>query len=147
MRGENTAAANNEIIMLYAAMREMRQELNDMKELTLQLLNSGGAVSSEVLQNNAQVIQKLVRSNPGNHYDDLESPVVIHQPFGAAHNGVELQPHIVEVEESLSLQEKEIDLIKKALNKHRGKRKYAAEELGISERTLYRKINEYDIKE
>ncbi|HRW63461.1 MAG TPA: helix-turn-helix domain-containing protein, partial [Bacteroidales bacterium] len=49
------------------------------------------------------------------------------------------------VEESLSLEDKEIELIKKALEKHNGKRKYAAQELGISERTLYRKIKEYDI--
>jgi transcriptional regulator with PAS, ATPase and Fis domain len=48
-------------------------------------------------------------------------------------------------EESLSLEEKEIELIQKALEKHRGKRKYAAQELGISERTLYRKIKEYEI--
>jgi transcriptional regulator with PAS, ATPase and Fis domain len=51
------------------------------------------------------------------------------------------------IEESLSLEEKEIELIRKALNKHLGKRKYAAEELGISERTLYRKIKEYDLEE
>lgn len=51
----------------------------------------------------------------------------------------------VEVEESLSLEEKEKELIQKALEKHRGKRKYAAQDLGISERTLYRKIKEYDL--
>ena len=54
------------------------------------------------------------------------------------------QQHEV-VEESLSLEEKEKELIKKALDKHRGKRKYAAQDLGISERTLYRKIKEYDL--
>ena len=48
--------------------------------------------------------------------------------------------------EVITLADKEIELIKKALEKHRGKRKYAAQELGISERTLYRKIKEYDIK-
>ena len=53
----------------------------------------------------------------------------------------------IEVEESLSLQDKEVDMIKRALKKHKGKRKYAAQELGISERTLYRKINEYKIAE
>jgi transcriptional regulator with PAS, ATPase and Fis domain len=53
----------------------------------------------------------------------------------------------IDVEESLSLQDQEIDMIKKALKKHKGKRKYAAHELGISERTLYRKINEYKIAE
>ena len=51
------------------------------------------------------------------------------------------------IEESLSLEDKEIELIRKALNKHLGKRKYAAEELGISERTLYRKIKEYNLEE
>ena len=55
-------------------------------------------------------------------------------------------PVMEAVEESLSLQEIEEDMIKKALTKHKGKRKNAAKELGISERTLYRKINEYGIK-
>ncbi len=50
------------------------------------------------------------------------------------------------VEESLSLEDKEIELIRKALDKHHGKRKNAAQELGISERTLYRKIKEYGIE-
>ena len=50
------------------------------------------------------------------------------------------------VEESLSLEDKEIELIIKALDKHNGKRKYAAQDLGISERTLYRKIKEYNIE-
>ncbi len=54
-------------------------------------------------------------------------------------------PVVEEVEETLSLEEKEIDYIRKALKKHKGKRKYAAQELGISERTLYRKIKEYDL--
>ena len=50
------------------------------------------------------------------------------------------------VEESLSLQDKELEMIKRALEKHRGRRKDAALELGISERTLYRKINEHNLK-
>jgi len=56
-------------------------------------------------------------------------------------------PQVIEDEETLSLQDKEIDMIKKALRKYKGKRKNAAKELGISERTLYRKINEYAIEE
>jgi DNA-binding NtrC family response regulator len=56
------------------------------------------------------------------------------------------QPITLPVEESLSLEEREIELINKALEKSKGKRKNAARELGISERTLYRKINEYNIK-
>ena len=54
--------------------------------------------------------------------------------------------HSEVIEESLSLQDKEREMIKMALAKHRGKRKKAANELGISERTLYRKIKEYNIK-
>jgi transcriptional regulator with PAS, ATPase and Fis domain len=51
----------------------------------------------------------------------------------------------IEIEETLSLEDREIDLIKKALKKHKGRRKNAAKELGISERTLYRKIKEHDL--
>ncbi|HET8855679.1 MAG TPA: helix-turn-helix domain-containing protein, partial [Salinimicrobium sp.] len=51
----------------------------------------------------------------------------------------------IEEEEPLSLQDKELELIKKSLERHRGKRKAAADELGISERTLYRKIKQYDL--
>ena len=53
----------------------------------------------------------------------------------------------IELEESLSLEDRERELIQKALEKHRGKRKYAAQELGISERTLYRKIKEFQLAE
>ena len=58
----------------------------------------------------------------------------------------EYEAHI-ELEESLSLEDRERELIQKALEKHRGKRKYAAQELGISERTLYRKIKEFQLAE
>jgi transcriptional regulator with PAS, ATPase and Fis domain len=51
----------------------------------------------------------------------------------------------IEEEETLSLQDKEVELIKKSLDRHHGKRKPAADELGISERTLYRKIKQYDL--
>jgi transcriptional regulator with PAS, ATPase and Fis domain len=71
--------------------------------------------------------------------------VVIHQPtWSNTHDEIFAPEELVE--DSLSLQDKEIELITKALDKHRGKRKNAAKELGISERTLYRKINEYNIK-
>jgi transcriptional regulator with PAS, ATPase and Fis domain len=80
-------------------------------------------------------------------YDDLSS---LHPaPVIPDHDDSSFEEPIQEseiIEESLSLRTKEIDLIKKALEKHNGKRKDAARELGISERTLYRKIKEYDIK-
>ncbi len=70
--------------------------------------------------------------------------MTLHTPNTHTNNAT---PQVIEVEETLSLQDKEIDMIKKALRKHKGKRKNAAKELGISERTLYRKINEYAIEE
>ncbi|TND09189.1 MAG: Fis family transcriptional regulator [Bacteroidetes bacterium] len=142
---QDSAANSNEVMMLYTVLRDMRQELNDVKRLTLELLQHNGAVSPEVLQNNAQTIQKLISEIQQESGGSEDGSLVIHQPFTTHHD--EVLPHVEVEEESLSLQDKEVDLIKKALTKHRGKRKYAAQELGISERTLYRKINEYGIKE
>ena len=68
------------------------------------------------------------------------------QPYvSVQRNDVNIEDTAEIVEESLSLEDKEIEFIKKALAKHNGKRKLAAQELGISERTLYRKIKEYNI--
>jgi transcriptional regulator with PAS, ATPase and Fis domain len=131
---------------LYQLLQQMRQELNDLKSLTMQLIQNGGRLTPEVLQQNAPVLQK--------HFGEVEAqplpngePMVIHSSAwnNGRHDDIQTPEEVVE--DSLSLQDKEIELIKKALTKHRGKRKNAAKELGISERTLYRKINEYDIKE
>jgi len=69
-----------------------------------------------------------------------------HTQLSNPSNQDEFEDHI-ELEESLSLEDREKELIQKALEKHRGKRKYAALELGISERTLYRKIKEFQLAE
>jgi transcriptional regulator with PAS, ATPase and Fis domain len=102
------------------------------------------APSSEVRAEHAQIIQNLYQKDaPGYMPEPAVSKTVHYDP----HNGRDdIQDTEEFVEESLSLEEKEIELIKKALEKHKGKRKYAAQELGISERTLYRKIKEYDIE-
>ncbi|MBI3512330.1 MAG: sigma-54-dependent Fis family transcriptional regulator [Bacteroidetes bacterium] len=137
------AADPREREFMFQLLQQMRQELNDLKSLTMQLIQNGGRITPEILQQNAPVIQK--------HFSEMntavprQESVIIHSPNW---NDVTEEIHAPEeiVEDSLSLQDKEIELIKKALEKHRGKRKNAAKELGISERTLYRKINEYDIK-
>ena len=142
-RSENNDPREREF--LYQLLQQMRQELNDLKALTMQLIQNGGRITPEILQQNAPVLQKHfsgdMTSQPGPMH---EQPVVIHSPNWNDPND-EIHAHEELVEDSLSLQEKEVELIKKALEKHRGKRKNAAKELGISERTLYRKINEYDI--
>jgi transcriptional regulator with PAS, ATPase and Fis domain len=142
----NEAGANDprEREFLYQLLQQMRTELNDLKTLTMQLIQNGGRITPEILQANAPVIQKHFAESNVQPIANGES-VFIHNPTWDNHNE-EVHAHEEIVEDSLSLQDKEIEMIKKALDKHRGKRKNAAKELGISERTLYRKINEYDIK-
>lgn len=140
------ASGNNEAMereLLYSVLREMRGELNDLKKLTMQLLENGGQLSPDILQNNVTTIKKLY-NEAGAVGADPQQVFIHHAPV--VDNGEVIHEPEEIVEDSLSLQDKEIELIKKALEKHRGKRKSAAKELGISERTLYRKINEYNIK-
>lgn len=129
--------------LLYKVLFDMKKDLTDLKKLVFEMMQNDGHLNADINRNNEQFITKLYHDvHPG---QQEKSIVQLHQPINTA-NSREVISHPVQIEESLSLQEKEIDLIKKALDKHRGKRKYAAKELGISERTLYRKINEYNIK-
>jgi transcriptional regulator with PAS, ATPase and Fis domain len=115
----------------------MKNDLNDLKKLVGGLMQSGVDFAHDA--GNAELIQRVFASD--------------NQPVVGAHNtnsnGVIRLPQtaepVIEIEETLSLQNSERELIEKALKKHRNKRKYAAEELGISERTLYRKIKEYNL--
>ncbi len=133
----NTYHSEREI--LYKILFDMRNDMNDMKKLILEILQKGHD-SHEIKQDNKQIIKKLTQS-VGNEKN-------IHP--GMFHSSTNDDNHIQDtaeiVDESLSLEEKEIELIKRALEKHNGKRKFAANDLGISERTLYRKIKEYNIE-
>lgn len=141
----------NEREILYKVLFDMKNDLNDLKKLTLKLMESGNA--QEVREENRQLITKIYGKKEEVYEEEdtelVESPEPmkliplsqkpdVHQ---AAYDFAEE----VEEEETLSLQEKEEELIKKALERNRGKRKLAAKELGISERTLYRKIKQLDL--
>lgn len=130
---------NSEREILYKILFDMKTDMRDLKQLVLEIMQKGPS-SSEVHENNAQIIRKLYQNT--DHQSGEETDKV------RFNKGTEPDIQDTEeiVEESLSLTDKEIELIRKALEKHRGKRKYAAEELGISERTLYRKIKEYNIE-
>lgn len=131
---------SNEREILYKVLFDMKRDMNDLKKLVLDIMEHREAPISG---DQAQIIRNLYDEEDQNiiHGDRPSKP--IHIPQIDKEN---IQDTEEFVEESLSLEEKEIELIKKALEKHKGKRKYAAQELGISERTLYRKIKEYDIK-
>jgi transcriptional regulator with PAS, ATPase and Fis domain len=121
----------------------MKSDMNDLKKLVAQIMEKGSA-GRDIKHENEGIIKKLyatVDELPDETEDLISGPTKVRK---------EREEHILDteeiLEESLSLEDKEIELIIKALDKHNGKRKYAAQDLGISERTLYRKIKEYDLE-
>lgn len=133
---EKTFATERDI--LYKFLFDMKADLNNLKNLVNEVVKNGANL--ENIKNADQMMQNFDRSiSPILNSNDIKSTAVNNMEVSNIEDTEEF------VEESLSLEDKEIELIKKALDKHNGKRKYAAQELGISERTLYRKIKEYDI--
>ena len=147
-KSESDFSTEREI--LYKVLFDMKSDLNDLKKLTMELMQSGN--SQDVQKDNEGLIQKIYREEDNNDVvkNDLEvlsirqqndTPVEIVEATQDKYSFVE----DIEEEEILSLHEKELELIKKSLERHKGKRKLAAAELGISERTLYRKIKQFDL--
>ncbi len=125
--------------ILYKVLFDMRNDITELKRSMLELIQNGNV--DEFQENNPQLVRKLYH-DLGNAKTD-ESEIEIQTDFEPYQEATVQEDE--DMEESLSISLKEADLIKKALEKHRGKRKAAANDLGISERTLYRKIKEYDI--
>ena len=139
---------SNEREILYKVLFDMKSDLNDLKKLTLELMENDSG--RKVKEENEGLIQKIY----GNDEEEIDSEDVENERLEVLqipqNNLPEKQDKYyfaeeIEEEETLSLQDKELELIKKSLERHNGKRKAAAEELGISERTLYRKIKQYDL--
>ena len=127
--------------ILYKVLFDMRKDITDLKQLVFNIIQNGEN-GTESKENSNSLIKKIYNESPS--YYDSDSTIQIHQN-DASGRTLENEEHEI-FEESLSLIDTEMDLIKKALEKYKGKRKHAAKELGISERTLYRKIKEYDFK-
>ncbi|WP_405400868.1 sigma-54 interaction domain-containing protein [Maribacter sp. Asnod2-G09] len=149
---------SNEREILYKVLFDMKGDLNDLKKLTMELLKNND--SEKVQKDNENLIRKIYGNDDEDdadidHDTQEESPRnLLHLPEpkkeepSLIQESYEDKYHFAEEiqeEETLSLQEKEVELIKKSLERNRGKRKAAATELGISERTLYRKIKQYDL--
>ncbi|MFI0425353.1 MAG: sigma-54 interaction domain-containing protein [Flavobacterium sp.] len=141
---------SNEREILYKVLFDMKSDLNDLKKLTMELMQNG---SSKVQEANKGLIQKIYGKPEENAIFEEESRVemlpnqnnLIQEEFEDDDDENYLFAETVDEEETLSLEAKEIELIKKSLDRNKGKRKAAADELGISERTLYRKIKQYDL--
>lgn len=148
---ENTNFSEREI--LYKVLFDMKKDITDMKKIILDLLENSESGSArertdiiDRLHHEVEVETSQTGIVPVSRPSIVEQPKAF-QPSSISRPEDEDIHHHEEVEESLSLVDKEIEMIKKALKKHRSKRKYAAQELGISERTLYRKIKEHNISE
>lgn len=127
--------------LMYKVLFDMKRDLNDLKKIVLELASNSSDSDYTITDTHAQTLRRLhqdVEPVMGSNGFDMAPEVQIHRPGERPYDDHE------EVEESLSLEDRERELIKKALDRHRGRRKAAAEELGISERTLYRKIKEYN---
>lgn len=133
----------NEREILYKVLFDMRNDITDLKKLTQELIKDKKGEKQE------QDTQFLIDKIYGKDDDDTNNTLEIisnpqqqtyqEEPKRNTYDDAET------IEETISLQEKEFEMIKKALERNKGKRKLAAKELGISERTLYRKINQYNL--
>ena len=146
-KSKNDFSTEREI--LYKVLFDMKSDLNDLKKLTLELMQNG---VTKVQETNSNLIKKIYGSNEDDSEIDFEEEprtgVITTQNI---ENNYQEQDdnyqfaETVEEEEILKLEQREIEMIKKSLDKNKGKRKAAADELGISERTLYRKIKQFDL--
>lgn len=123
--------------IMYKILFDMRNDINDLKKLTLDLLQEGN--SEKVQAENHHLIEKIYQEKQSEN-----SVEVVQIPQSNIQNNYDFV-ETIEEDENLSLQEKEVEMIRRSLDKNKGKRKLAAQELGISERTLYRKIKQYDL--
>ena len=136
--------------ILYKVLFDMKSDLNDLKKLTLELMENDNF--KDVQEKNEQLIQKIYK-DPSSNVAENNSQVLALSETSSQNETIEVVNsnenydfiEDIEEEEALSLHDKELELIKKSLERHNGKRKLAADELGISERTLYRKIKQYDL--
>jgi transcriptional regulator with PAS, ATPase and Fis domain len=150
-KNKNDFSTEREI--LYKVLFDMKSDLNDLKKLTMELMQNG---VSKVQETNSHLINKIYGANEEDSEIDFEEEAEDEPRTGlitATTNEKNYQEQddnyqfaeTVEEEEILKLEQREIEMIKKSLEKNRGKRKAAADELGISERTLYRKIKQFDL--
>jgi transcriptional regulator with PAS, ATPase and Fis domain len=147
---QDTESSFSDRELMYKFLFDMKKDLNELKKLVLEILDNNGEIDLTGKQ-------RAILKDAFTDFTSEENRRLLVAPSYSATETQAIEdelPNIIEsdfqeheeVEESLSLEEREKELIQRALEKHHGKRKYAANELGISERTLYRKIKEYHLK-
>ena len=141
---EDSSSFSSEREILYKVLFDMKNDLNDLKKLTLEIMQ--GDDSTDIKEKNQGLIDKIYGENESvqdSNNIDLQSEINIDAQTKSENNFEYAET--IEEEETLSLHDKEVEMIKQALVRTGGRRKNAAKELGISERTLYRKIKQHNL--
>jgi transcriptional regulator with PAS, ATPase and Fis domain len=144
IKRDDDKAFSSEREILYKILFDMKSDMNDLKKLVFDLIRRG-EMDVSFHETNSGTIKNLFRDTHGQE-NGSGNTEALSGDFAAHQSRNDIQDTEEIIEESLSLSDKEVEMIKKALGKYNGKRKMAANELGISERTLYRKIKEYGIE-
>jgi len=145
--GQSGGSDFSERDIFYKVLFDMRNEMSDLKKIVLELLKKSGS-KEEILEGNEAIIQRVL--SEASTHDKVSDEMTmrrsdVQEQADDGHHYVIEPEDSVSLEENLSLEDKEEELIKKALLRNNGKRKRAARDLGISERTLYRKIKQYEL--
>lgn len=145
--GTQVESGMSERDIFYKVLFDLRKDMNDLKGIVFGMIQNGGNadVLSGVMNNMNNTNEHLSNINTQFYNTQPTTPVNMQSPITPVNHVIEIN-EAIPVNESLSIEEKEIELIRKALQKFNGRRKKAAQELGISERTLYRKIKQYDLE-
>lgn len=143
--------------ILYKVLFDMKKDMNDLKKLVHRVLQHE-SFDDQIIEDHRELFTDMDKNSIGENFHPKPNTFLLENKKEPEHlyelgtieesqDEIEDITHETEPDESLSIQEKEKELIIKALRKNNNKRKYAAQDLGISERTLYRKINQYGIEE
>ena len=151
--GESSDFSERDI--LYKVLFDMKKDMNDLKKLVLESYQNGG-INSNIMQKHQGLFEDLEsgysKNEPAESSSSYKVPLVLESQKNNSMNNEDYEDDVIEDiiheedDNSLSLEKKEKEMILRALRKHNNKRKYAASDLGISERTLYRKIKQYEIE-
>ncbi|MBI1306226.1 MAG: AAA domain-containing protein [Bacteroidetes bacterium] len=150
-RSSGAASDYSERDIFYQVLFDMKKDMADLKKIVLELLKNSSS-KDEILQGNETLIRRVLANSGDSGTNDIVIRSASAMPSETHHEDEEEHTYVIEpqdsvnIEENLSLEKKEEELIKKALLRNNGKRKKAARDLGISERTLYRKIKQYELE-
>jgi DNA-binding NtrC family response regulator len=146
-QGNGHAETMNERDILYKLFFDMKKDVTELKKMFFEIVQNPGAINVPP----AYAGEHYLSEEPIRHHAEFAETTSVQPVLAGGERSPVLVPSAIqdhiEVEESLNILDKERELIIKALKKHKGKRKDAASDLGISERTLYRKLKEYNIEE